>query len=78
MKRFNAELELLIGRTRSFEEGEDEKLLRERQLNYMRFNFEYVFWFRSYQKLINLRLVLPISLNTFGTFLIVIFFSATC
>ena len=40
IKRFNAELELLIGNIRSFGEKEDEKLLRERQLNYMRFNFE--------------------------------------
>ena len=68
IKAVNIELDLLVKNTISFKRLQGVKLIRERQLNYMRFSFEYGLWFRSNQWLINLRLFLPIFFNLFGIF----------
>ena len=68
LKLLNIELELLVENTISFKRLQSVKLIRERQLSYMRFSFEYGLWFQSYQWLINLRLFLPIFFNLFGIF----------
>ena len=62
------ELDLLVEKTKVFKRFLGVKQLREIQLNYMKFSFEYGLWFRFYQWLINLRLFLPIFFNLFGIF----------
>ena len=54
--QFNTKLDLLLVIIRSFVKMRDVKqLIKERLLDCVRFSFEYVIWFQSYQWLINLR-----------------------
>ena len=53
---FEYRVRIIDWKYKKFQKMKDEQLFRERQLNYMRFSFEYGVWFRSYQWLINLRL----------------------
>ena len=64
--QFNTKLDLLLVNIRNFCEDERCKAIKERQLDCVKFSFENVFWFQSYQWLINLRLFLPILVNLLG------------